>query len=132
MEMQIDAKLLKKQRTNRAWSQEHLAEVTGLGLRTIQRIETSGMASNESIAAIATVFDMTVAEFVRDAATEETKQVNSWVQKNRLWLALAVWAVAHVVSPPQLTAALGGLGLWVALELGFLVVQKRASLKGVS
>jgi transcriptional regulator with XRE-family HTH domain len=132
MEMQIDAKLLKKQRTNRAWSQEHLAEVTGLGLRTIQRIETSGMASNESIAAIATVFDMTVAEFVRDAATEEPKLVNSRIQKNRLWIALVVLAVAQAVSPPQLTVALGGLGLWVALELGMLVVQKRANLKGVS
>jgi hypothetical protein len=66
MEMQINSNLIKQERTKRAWSQEHLAQVTGLGLRTIQRIETSGMASNESIASIATVLEMTVADFVRE------------------------------------------------------------------
>ena len=64
MEMQINTNLLKHERNKRAWSQEHLAQVAGLGLRTIQRIETSGMASNESIASIATVLEMTVADFV--------------------------------------------------------------------
>jgi hypothetical protein len=62
--MQIDANLLKQERTKRAWSQEHLAQVAGLGLRTVQRIETSGVASNESIASIATVLKMKVADFV--------------------------------------------------------------------
>jgi hypothetical protein len=67
MEMQIDANLLKQERSKRAWSQEHLAQVAGLGLRTIQRIESSGTASNESIASIATVLEKTVADFVREA-----------------------------------------------------------------
>ena len=66
MEMQIDASLLKQQRNKRAWSQEHLAQVAGLGLRTVQRIESSAMASNESIASIATVLEMTVADFVSE------------------------------------------------------------------
>ena len=66
MEMQIDADLLKQERNKRAWSQDHLAQVAGLGLRTIQRIESSGTASNESIASIATVFGMTVADFVSE------------------------------------------------------------------
>jgi DNA-binding XRE family transcriptional regulator len=66
MEMQIDANLLKHERNKRAWSQEHLAQVAGLGLRTVQRIESSGMASNESIASIATVLEMTVADFVAE------------------------------------------------------------------
>lgn len=65
MDMQIDANLLKQERSKRAWSQEHLAQVAGLGLRTVQRIESSGMASNESIASIATVLEMTVADFVK-------------------------------------------------------------------
>ena len=66
--MQIDTKLLKQERTRRAWSQEHLAQVAGLGLRTVQRIESSGKASNESIASIATVLAMNVADFVKEAA----------------------------------------------------------------
>lgn len=68
MEMQIDADLLKHERSKRAWSQEHLAQVAGLGLRTVQRIESSGTASNESMASIATVLEMKVADFLQEAA----------------------------------------------------------------
>jgi transcriptional regulator with XRE-family HTH domain len=47
-------------RQKRAWSQEHLADVTGLALRTIQRIESTGSASYESACAIAACFDLMV------------------------------------------------------------------------
>ena len=33
MEMKVDATLIRSEREKRAWSQEHLAEVAGLGLR---------------------------------------------------------------------------------------------------
>jgi transcriptional regulator with XRE-family HTH domain len=59
--MQIDAKLIRSEREQRAWSQEHLAAVTGLGLRTIQRIEKTGAASFESARALAAVFERHVA-----------------------------------------------------------------------
>ena len=42
MDMKVDSSYIKRERERRAWSQEHLAEVTGLGLRTIQRIEKTG------------------------------------------------------------------------------------------
>jgi len=62
MDMKVDSSYLKAQREQRAWSQEHLAEVTGLGLRTIQRIETTGMASYESARSLAAVFGVDVAD----------------------------------------------------------------------
>ena len=62
MDMKIDSTYIKAQRARRAWSQEHLAEVTGLGLRTIQRIEKTGAASYESARSLAAVFEMDVAE----------------------------------------------------------------------
>lgn len=37
---------------------EHLASVSNLGLRTVQRIETAGAASNESISAIASALEV--------------------------------------------------------------------------
>ena len=64
MEVQVDRHLIKSERERRAWSQSHLAAVTGLGHRTVQRIEATGNASYESAAAIATVFSLTVAELV--------------------------------------------------------------------
>ena len=61
MEMKVDATLIRSEREKRAWSQEHLAEVAGLGLRTIQRIESTGAAAYESARALAAVFEMDVA-----------------------------------------------------------------------
>jgi len=61
MDMKVDSSFVRQQRERRAWSQEHLAEVTGLGLRTIQRIETTGAASYESARSLAAVFGVDVA-----------------------------------------------------------------------
>lgn len=56
--MQINIELVKSHRNKRAWSQTQLAEVSGLSLRTIQRIEKTGSASLESIKSIASVFEI--------------------------------------------------------------------------
>ena len=61
MDMKVDSSFVRRQRERRAWSQEHLAEVTGLGLRTIQRIETTGAASYESVRSLAAVLGVDVA-----------------------------------------------------------------------
>jgi transcriptional regulator with XRE-family HTH domain len=62
MDMKVDPSYIKAQRARRAWSQEHLAEVSGLGLRTIQRIEKTGAASYESARSLAAVFEIDVVE----------------------------------------------------------------------
>ena len=60
MDVQIDGDLIRLEREKRAWSQEHLAGAAGLGVRTIQRIETTGVASYESARAISAVLEMPV------------------------------------------------------------------------
>jgi transcriptional regulator with XRE-family HTH domain len=70
MDMQVDGKLIKAERERRAWSQEHLAEATGLGLRTIQRIEKTGAASYESARALAAVFGVDVARLRAPVAAQ--------------------------------------------------------------
>jgi transcriptional regulator with XRE-family HTH domain len=62
MDMRIDAKRIRAERERRAWSQEHLATVSGLGLRTIQRIEKTGAASFESARSLAVVLEVDVAD----------------------------------------------------------------------
>jgi transcriptional regulator with XRE-family HTH domain len=59
MDMKIDTQKLIQLRNTKAWSQQHLAEVSGLSLRTIQRIEKTQSASQESVKAIAAAFDGT-------------------------------------------------------------------------
>lgn len=60
MEMKINIGLIKTQRSDRAWSQNQLAEVSGLSLRTIQRIEKTGVASLESVKSLASVFEIEI------------------------------------------------------------------------
>ncbi|MBO1255002.1 helix-turn-helix transcriptional regulator [Alteromonas sp. 5E99-2] len=58
MEMQVNINLIKTERINRAWSQTQLALVSGLSLRTIQRIEKTGVASLESVKSLASAFEI--------------------------------------------------------------------------
>jgi transcriptional regulator with XRE-family HTH domain len=50
--------LIQKLRLKRGWSQQQLAEASGLSVRTIQRIETGHPASTESLKSLAAVFEV--------------------------------------------------------------------------
>ncbi|MDA0351953.1 MAG: helix-turn-helix transcriptional regulator [Chloroflexi bacterium] len=67
--MRVDAELVLKLRTARGWSQEDLARVTGLNLRTIQRIENTAIASLRSTSALAAALD-------RDIEDLDAKELN--------------------------------------------------------
>jgi len=58
MDMKLNSQLIAKERKSRAWSQQQLADIANLSLRTIQRIENSGNSSPESTKAIASAFDL--------------------------------------------------------------------------
>ncbi len=49
--------IVRKLRLQRGWSQEQLAEMSGLNVRTIQRLERNGKASTESLKSLAAVFE---------------------------------------------------------------------------
>ncbi len=52
----LDPQKIRRGRDERAWPQEQLAAVTGLSLRTIQRVESDGTASLETRRALAAAF----------------------------------------------------------------------------
>lgn len=58
MDMQIDSARVRAERERRAWSQEHLAEVSNVSLRTVQRVEMTGSASYETARAIAASLEL--------------------------------------------------------------------------
>lgn len=62
--MLVDAKKMKKLRQSRNWTQQHLAEVCDLSTRTVQRVERDGVASHETVAAYATIFEIEVSAFI--------------------------------------------------------------------
>jgi transcriptional regulator with XRE-family HTH domain len=56
--MRINSSRLRELRIARQWSQEQLAQLSGLNLRTIQRLESGARASTESLRALAAVFEV--------------------------------------------------------------------------
>jgi DNA-binding XRE family transcriptional regulator len=65
VQMKIDPALVKQLRLRRAWSQETLAEKAGLHPRTVQRVESHGVASLQTRLALATALDIDPAELER-------------------------------------------------------------------
>lgn len=56
------AAMVRRLRLERAWSQEDLAAVSGLNVRTIQRIENGGKASLETLKSLAAAMDIAVTQ----------------------------------------------------------------------
>ncbi|MFT4257679.1 MAG: helix-turn-helix domain-containing protein [Pseudoxanthomonas sp.] len=70
--------LVQKLRLQRGWSQQQLAELSGLSVRTIQRVENGHLPSVETLKSLASVFEI---EFSR-LSSEDTTMNNSTVDTN--------------------------------------------------
>jgi transcriptional regulator with XRE-family HTH domain len=67
--------LIQKLRLQRGWSQEQLAELSGLSVRTIQRLERGQTASVESLKALGAVFQI-------DFSTLQEPEMNPTVSQD--------------------------------------------------
>ena len=79
--------LIQKLRLKRGWSQQQLAEASGLSVRTIQRIENGQAASIETLKSLAAVFEvdfstLSAEETVNPSSSEE-EEAFRYVRKLR-------------------------------------------------
>ena len=58
--------LIKKLRLDRGWSQEDLADMSGVSARTIQRVERGGKASLETLKCLAAVFEAEIPDLQKE------------------------------------------------------------------
>ena len=89
MPFKADAQKIKRWREERHWSQEHLADLAGIGLRTIQRIENGEAASQDSIMALAAAYNVDVMALSIDQEEEAVKIVAKKNAKTRAALRLS-------------------------------------------
>ncbi|MGF1736331.1 2TM domain-containing protein [Photobacterium satsumensis] len=73
--------IVRKLRLQRGWSQEHLSVLTGLSVRTIQRIERGQKAGLESLKSLAAVFEIPVTDLQGEPEMNEKTQVTSEERK---------------------------------------------------
>mgnify|MGYP002335697115 CR=1 FL=1 len=91
--MKVNIKFIKQQRQNRLWSQEQLAEISGLSNRTIQRIESTGNASTDSIQALCSIFDCDLDTL---KVPESVSEFSSYSHTQLSWYMYIVFFIAGV------------------------------------
>ena len=67
--------IVRKLRLKKGWSQDQLAQLSGLNIRTIQRIERGKNASLESLKSLAAVFEVEITELQPETAMHSDTQV---------------------------------------------------------
>lgn len=102
--MMIDAERVRGQRIKRGWTQQQMAEVADLSLRTVQRIENQGVASNESVSALCAVLEMPREELLR----VQERSAKQLATERRLVLLTAFAAAAGASFGAILTLLLTG------------------------
>ncbi len=71
MKTAANSKKIKDLREKQGWSQDQLAELSGLSLRTVQRIEKDGKSSIETIKSLASVFELDFKELLEDGILKQ-------------------------------------------------------------
>jgi transcriptional regulator with XRE-family HTH domain len=66
--------LIQKLRLQRGWSQEQLAELSGLSVRTVQRLERGQTASVESLKALGAAFEIDFSDLKEPEMSTTTSQ----------------------------------------------------------
>jgi transcriptional regulator with XRE-family HTH domain len=80
--MEVNAGKIKMIRTTNGWTQQHLADACGISLRTVQRVERYGNASQETLASLASVYELTQGDLLTEQDDSEKMEGNNIVVIN--------------------------------------------------
>ncbi|HCD3190865.1 TPA: helix-turn-helix transcriptional regulator, partial [Klebsiella oxytoca] len=67
------AEKVKVYRLKKAWSQEQLAEIASISVRTVQRTEKGQKPGLETLSSLASAFEVNVSELMADTGDESNK-----------------------------------------------------------
>jgi transcriptional regulator with XRE-family HTH domain len=88
---------IKKLRLERHWSQEQLAEMSGLSIRTIQRIENGENAGLESLKSLAAVFETNIEDSNKKQEADQIRKEETYIQKLKGFYKLLGLALINLI-----------------------------------
>ena len=91
MQLYPDIVKIKRWREERQWSQEHLADLAGIGLRTVQRIEKGDRASSDTLMALAAAFNVDVGAITVDPSAEAAQRSRREIEQKLAGFRLSLW-----------------------------------------
>ena len=111
-------------RLERHWSQDQLAEMSGLSIRTIQRIENGENAGLESLKSLAAVFETNIVDSDKKLEMEQIRKEEEYVQNVKGFYKLLAVAIFSLVVP--IIFAISGsfdwsVLLWLLLSWAVLI-----------
>ncbi|MDZ7868234.1 MAG: helix-turn-helix transcriptional regulator [Rheinheimera sp.] len=84
--MQLNLHLIKQLRNERGWTQQQLADICAVSLRTVQRVEMQGVASLETCKALAAAFVIEREQLlIRPDNTDDSNQPGQ-LPRMSLWI----------------------------------------------
>ena len=120
----INLRDIKKMRLERHWSQDQLAEMSGLSIRTVQRIENGENAGLESLKSLAAVFETNIADSDKKVEMEQVRKEEAYVQNVKGFYKLLAVAILSLVVPFILAVSDSSnwnVFLWILLSWGVLL-----------
>jgi transcriptional regulator with XRE-family HTH domain len=93
----INLRDIKKMRLERHWSQEQLAEMSGLSKRTIQRIENGENAGLESLKSLAAVFETNIEDSNKKEEVDQIRKEETYIQKLKGFYKLLGLALINLI-----------------------------------
>ena len=93
----INLRDIKKMRLERHWSQEQLAEMSGLSKRTIQRIENGENAGLESLKSLAAVFESNIEDSNKKEEVDQIRKEETYIQKLKAFYKLLGLALINLI-----------------------------------
>jgi len=115
----ISLRDIKEMRLERHWSQDQLAEMSGLSIRTIQRIEYGENAGLESLKSLAAVFEINIVDSDKKQEMEQIRKEEEYVQGVKGFYKLFAIAILSLVVPLMLAISDStnwSIFLWLALS----------------
>ena len=95
----INLRDIKKMRLERHWSQDQLAEMSGLNIRTIQRIESGENAGLESLKSLGAVFEKNIVDSDKKMEMEQIRKEEEYIQSIKGLYKLLAVAILSLVTP---------------------------------
>jgi transcriptional regulator with XRE-family HTH domain len=120
----INLRDIKEMRLERHWSQDQLSEMSGLNIRTIQRIENGENAGLESLKSLAAVFEINITDSDKKEEIEQIRKEEEYVQNVKGFYKLIAVAIISLVVPLILAisdSSNWSIFLWMVLSWGVIL-----------
>lgn len=138
--------IVRKLRLQRGWSQEQLAQMSGLSIRTIQRIERGQKAGLESMKSLAAVFETDFSNLTQEidmnppeTITSEEQMALEYVRELKGFYAhfisyvlvtIFLFIINYLTSPGYIWAWWPALGWGIGIAAHAITVYKEFNLFG--